>query len=94
MSPNYGKFWTQEEVHSAFAPSNETVDAVRNWLIESGVEKSRLIHTQNQGWIVFDATTKEAENLLHTKYYHYTDKVSGFKALAAEEYAPIPMPET
>lgn len=87
MSPNYGKFWTPEEVHSTFAPSNETVNAVRNWLIESGVDESRLVHTKNQGWIVFDATTKEAENLLHTKYYHYTDRISGFKTLAAEEYA-------
>ncbi|GKZ77719.1 hypothetical protein AnigIFM56816_000500 [Aspergillus niger] len=86
VSPNYGKFWTPEEVHSTFAPSNETVNAVRNWLVESGVDESRLVHTKNQGWIVFDATTKEAENLLHTKYYHYTDRISGFKTLAAEEY--------
>ncbi|PYI00305.1 aorsin [Aspergillus sclerotiicarbonarius CBS 121057] len=86
VSSNYGKFWTAEEVANTFAPSNETVTAVRNWLVEAGVAESRLAQTKNQGWIVFGASAKEAESLLHTKYYHYTDKISGTKAIAAEEY--------
>ncbi|PYH90287.1 aorsin [Aspergillus ellipticus CBS 707.79] len=86
VSPNYGKFWTSEQVISTFAPSDETVDAVSNWLVNSGVAASRLVHTKNQGWIVFESTAHEAESLLHTKYYHYTDKVAGTKAMAAEEY--------
>ncbi|PWY96667.1 aorsin [Aspergillus sclerotioniger CBS 115572] len=86
VSPNYGKFWTAEEVANTFAPSDETVKAVRSWLVGAGVDESRLAQTKNQGWIVFGASAKEAEALLHTKYYHYTDKISGTKAIAAEEY--------
>lgn len=37
-----GKHWTAEQVANTFAPHQETKDAVTDWLIESGIDRSRL----------------------------------------------------
>jgi tripeptidyl-peptidase-1 len=39
-SPNYGKHWTASQVAATFGPSQESVDAVRDWLLENGIESS------------------------------------------------------
>lgn len=88
-SPNYGKHWTADEVVRAFAPSDDTVAEVRAWLNEAGIDDSRLLHTENQGWLAFPATNAEAESLLHTEYYHYVNEISGSKVMACEECGPF-----
>lgn len=39
---NYGKHMTSEEIIEFFAPAQSTVDAVLEWLIESGLNADRL----------------------------------------------------
>lgn len=75
-SPQYGKYWTADEVHSAFAPSDATVKAVKEWLTSSGIESSRIRDYENKGWLAFDATAKEAESLLRTEFYEHEHKHS------------------
>lgn len=70
-SPNYGKHWTHEEIANKFAPSPETVDTVKAWLISSGIAPERISRSQSLGWLKFDATVAEAENLLKTEYHLY-----------------------
>lgn len=70
-SEKYGQHWTQKDIISAFEPTEETVKAVADWLIlNGGIAKERLTLTGNKAWFAFDATVEEAENLLHTEYYH------------------------
>ncbi|KAL1595200.1 hypothetical protein SLS60_009888 [Paraconiothyrium brasiliense] len=69
-SMHYGKHWSQEQVISAFAPSEDTISAVSEWLVESGgIAKERITHTNNKAWLAFDATVEEAEKLLMTEYH-------------------------
>ncbi|KUJ20186.1 subtilisin-like protein [Mollisia scopiformis] len=84
-SPNYSKHWTSEEVIEMFAPEQKTVDAVRAWLIDSGIAPQRLTHSDNKGWLAFDATTEEAETLLLTEYHLY-EHVDGQTTAACESY--------
>ena len=70
-SPNYGKHWSAGKVASTFAPSRQSVDAVRNWLLESGIESKRIKLSASGGWLEFKASVREAENLLHTSYNVY-----------------------
>lgn len=70
-SPNYGKHWTHEEIANKFAPSSETVDTVKAWLVSSGIAPERISRSQSLGWLKFDATVAEAENLLKTEYHLY-----------------------
>ncbi|KAK5994176.1 Aorsin [Cladobotryum mycophilum] len=69
-SAKYGQHWSQEEVIKAFQPSHETVQSVKRWLIDSGIQEDRITHSENKGWLAFDASVGEVEGLLHTEYFH------------------------
>jgi subtilase family serine protease len=85
-SPKYGQYWTQDEIHDLFAPAEETVQAVREWLQTSGIENSRIVHSDNKGWLAFDATVEEAENLLLTEYYEHEHRHSSNVRVGCDEY--------
>ncbi|XP_014558549.1 hypothetical protein COCVIDRAFT_94201 [Bipolaris victoriae FI3] len=87
-SPRYGQHWTQEEVHSFFSPSDESVTTVQQWLEES-LPAADLAHpitqSRNKGWIEFSATIQQLENLLGTEFHNYHHD-SGRKVVATEAY--------
>ncbi|KAG9312230.1 peptidase S8/S53 domain-containing protein [Chiua virens] len=49
------------DVASTFAPSRTSVNAVRRWLLDSGIEDHRIKLSPSGGWLEFKATTREAE---------------------------------
>ncbi|KAJ8501884.1 hypothetical protein ONZ45_g11978 [Pleurotus djamor] len=68
-SPNYGQHWTAQRVVDAFSPSQESIDVVKKWLVDSGFDPRRIGLRVNRGWVdVADATVHEVENLLRTEY--------------------------
>ncbi len=67
-----------------FAPEDRTIETVKEWLATFGIQPERVTLTQNKGWLAFDATTEEAENLLHTKYHLYEHTVLGHSAPACD----------
>ncbi|KAJ7505953.1 subtilisin-like protein [Mycena galericulata] len=71
-SPTYGEHWSPAQIVDMFAPSHETIAAVKDWLIDSGLPSNRLRLSPSRGWIEADVTVEEAENLLHTEYHVYT----------------------
>lgn len=86
-SANYGKHWSIEDVTVTFAPSDETVSAVREWLVNiGGITNDRIVQSDNEAWLAFDATVKQAESLLHAEYNHYEHTNSGNSYAACEEY--------
>ena len=70
-SPKYAQHFTPMEVVDTFAPSEETISAVTNWLVDSGFSRDRLRLSANKGWIHLNASTSEVENLLNTEYHVY-----------------------
>lgn len=87
QSANYGKFWSSDDVIKAFQPSDETVDAVMDWLVTvGGIKDARITHADNKQWLAFDAAADEAEKLLHTTYYEYEHPGTGAKYIACDEY--------
>jgi tripeptidyl-peptidase-1 len=85
-SPNYGQYWTQEKIHDMFAPAEETVQAVREWLLMFGIHDSRIVHSDNKGWLAFDATVEEAEKLLLTEYYEHEHRHSSNVRVGCDVY--------
>ncbi|KAH7904189.1 Pro-kumamolisin, activation domain-containing protein, partial [Hygrophoropsis aurantiaca] len=85
QSPNYGNHWSAGDVLRMFAPSQDTIDAVRSWLSESGIDEGRVRISPNKGWIVVDATVEEAERLLQTEYHVY-GHASGKEHVACDAY--------
>lgn len=76
-SEQYGQHMTPDEVVQMFAPSDETVDAVKNWLAGAGFGGDRLKVSANKAWLQLDATVEEAEALLKTEYHVFTHSESG-----------------
>jgi tripeptidyl-peptidase-1 len=54
-----------------FAPSEEAVKSVRKWLEASGIDESRVVHSDNKGWLAFDAHAHEVEKLFLTEFYEH-----------------------
>ena len=71
-SPRYAQHFTAMEVVNTFAPSEETISAVTNWLVDAGFSRDRLRLSTNKGWIYLNASTSEVENLLNAEYHVYT----------------------
>lgn len=85
-SPKYGQHYTAEQVHEIFAPKQESVEAVRVWLHESGIHPDRVSQSVNKQWIQFDATTGEVEALIHAEYHHYVHLATGKSTIGTDEY--------
>jgi tripeptidyl-peptidase-1 len=88
-SPKFGQHWSQEDIHDMFAPSESAVQAVRQWLADSGIDSSRVVHSDNKGWLAFDATAEEAEALLLAKYYEHAHVHSPNIRVGCDEYDPL-----
>jgi len=70
-SPKYGQHYTPKQIVDTFAPSAESIGAVMDWLIDSGISRERLRLAANKAWIHVDATVAEAEDILKTEYHVY-----------------------
>ncbi|KAH8879787.1 subtilisin-like protein [Thozetella sp. PMI_491] len=84
-SPNYGKHMSAQEVIDFFAPSQSSVDAVKEWLVSAGIEGHRIGHSANKQWIQLDVPASDLERLLFTEYYVW-EHLSGSTDVASEEY--------
>lgn len=69
-----------------FSPDEISVNAVKHWLIDFGIPENHITHTENQGWLAFDATTEDAEGLLHTEYHLYEHIDTGHVTPACDMY--------
>ncbi|KAL1882045.1 hypothetical protein VTK73DRAFT_2759 [Phialemonium thermophilum] len=85
-SPNYGKHWSPEQVIETFAPAQETVDMVMEWLEVEGIEPSRVKLSGGRNWLSFSATAQEVERLLKTTYHVYKHDTAGHYHVACDRY--------
>ena len=85
-SKDYGKHWSLQKIADTFAPKSETVEAVKSWLLASGIEPGRVKISKSRTWMTFNATASEAESLLKTEYHLYNHD-SGHRHIACEEYS-------
>lgn len=70
-SLQYGNHWTAGKIAGTFAPSEETISTVHNWLVGSGIPTERIKISSTKGWINVDASVAEANDLLRTEYNVY-----------------------
>lgn len=89
-SENYGKHWTAERITEMFSPSNDSIEAIREWLKSSGISEDRINHSLGYEWIHFDATVQEAEELLQTEYHVFQHGLESRSTVACDEYAFLP----
>ena len=85
-SSNWGKHWSADEIAEVFSPSSETIEAVSAWLASAGIAGERVRKSTSAGWLHFNATVAEAEELLHTEYHVYEHEESGTPHVACKSY--------
>ncbi|KAK0625146.1 alkaline serine protease [Bombardia bombarda] len=85
-SPNFGNHLSSQEVISMFAPPEDSVQIVTDWVVASGIAAKRISQSSNKQWIQFDAAAAEVENLLFTDYYIFEHIATGTKNVACDEY--------
>jgi tripeptidyl-peptidase-1 len=78
---------TRDELIDLFAPHNNSVDAVHNWLEAEGIKLDRVSRSNNRQWIQFHATVGELEKLLHATYDIYENKKTGTYKVGTDEYS-------
>ena len=59
---------------------------MRNWLVASGIESSRISLSRGRNWLNLNASIAEVEGLLKTEYKVY-EHSTGQKHIACEEYS-------
>jgi tripeptidyl-peptidase-1 len=82
-SAGYSKHWSATDLVEKFKPTTQTIEEVVRWLVDSGIPHDRLALSINRGWIHFNATTAEVEELLKTEYYVFTHEDSGVEQISA-----------
>ncbi|KAK3319647.1 alkaline serine protease [Cercophora scortea] len=85
-SRSFGKHMSAEEVIDLFAPAEESVRVVIDWVVSSGIPRERVSQSANKQWIQFDAKASEAEDLLITDYFIFEHHATGTKNVAADAY--------
>ncbi|KAF8194206.1 Pro-kumamolisin, activation domain-containing protein [Pholiota molesta] len=85
-SPRFGQHYSPKEIVDLFAPSDETISAVTNWLVDAGFSREKLRLSGNKGWISLDATTSQVEDLLKTEY-HVWEHPSGDQQFGCHNYS-------
>ena len=85
-SPNYSKHWTAQEVADFFSPTQESVDAVTEWLASAGIGADRHTITSAKSHVGFDATVEELEALVHAKFSVHTNVNTGNDHVFCDEY--------
>jgi tripeptidyl-peptidase-1 len=85
-SPDYGKHWSRKKIIEMFAPKQESIDLVMEWLEVEGVHPSRVNLSNGKNWLSFNATVGEVEQLLKTQYHIYTHDKFGHTHFACEKY--------
>lgn len=84
-SSSYGKHWSSDQVAKTFAPSDEAFNATLTWLAASGFGDHRIGQSKNSGFLTFDATVGELEELLKTEYHQYTNPSIGDAVIACDQ---------
>jgi tripeptidyl-peptidase-1 len=87
-SENFGQHWTAEQVTRYFEPSKDSVREVLTWLSASAVPRSSLRASRNGGHIFINTTVEQAEKLLGTQYYQYSN---GQAAIVGTEAYSLPL---
>ncbi|KAI9661283.1 MAG: hypothetical protein M1821_009610 [Bathelium mastoideum] len=85
-SVNYGKHWTPQKIADVFAPSKEAINAVKDWVMSSGVSPGSMSLAGNKGSLALNITAGQAERLFHTNYHVFEHVVSGRKTTACDQY--------
>jgi tripeptidyl-peptidase-1 len=87
--PRYGQHLMRDELKELLRPSAEVSGEILSWLAAEGISRERI--QDNGDWINLVVTVKEAERLLDTHFYYFTQLGSKVTKIRTLEYS-LPAP--
>ncbi|KAJ4158190.1 uncharacterized protein LMH87_008726 [Akanthomyces muscarius] len=63
-SSKYGQHYSQAQVDALFAPDEQAINAVKDWLVKSGIAANSINLSRNKAWVRFESTVDKLESLL------------------------------
>ncbi|OAX83371.1 hypothetical protein ACJ72_02262 [Emergomyces africanus] len=83
-SPNYGQHMKRDQVKQFLKPSPHVSESILLWLERGGVPKAAI--EDHGDWVNFITSVAQAENLLQTKFYYFSNSVRGDRIIRTLEY--------
>ncbi|KYK60569.1 alkaline serine protease AorO [Drechmeria coniospora] len=85
-SPKYGQHYTADEVVELFAPDEQSVQTVKDWLTSAGIPGGTIRVPKSKAWVHFDATVDQLEDVLGTRYHVYNHVESRNEHVGVDSY--------
>lgn len=83
--PKYGEHMSRDDLKTMLRPSSDASTAVLNWLKAEGVSPDDI---EDQGdWVNFYVSTSQAEKIMDTKFYYYTNANNGAERIRTLQYS-------
>ncbi|QPG98144.1 hypothetical protein C2857_007305 [Epichloe festucae Fl1] len=89
-SAKYGQHYKASNVADLFAPSKETIDSVKAWLVKSGIPADKIALSKSKGWLRFDTTVDQLQSLVKADYHVYENLQSRDDHIGTDEYSLPP----
>lgn len=83
--PKYGEHMSREELKAMLKPSSEASNAILGWLHAEGVSSSNIEDAGD--WINFYVSATEAERIMDTKFYYYSNIHNGMERIRTLHYS-------
>lgn len=78
-SREYGQHWSAQKVATAFAPSNESLKTVTDWLSNEGILPARLAPSHARGHFLILSTLGEAERIFNVTCSYNSRQTNNLK---------------
>lgn len=84
----YGQHLSQQEVNAFLAPSQQSEEAVRRWLVEHGIEEHQHKRSVAGDWISVNVSVRKAREMLGgADFAMYQNERSGEMLVRTTEYS-------
>ncbi|KAL8999536.1 MAG: hypothetical protein Q9169_001624 [Polycauliona sp. 2 TL-2023] len=83
--PKYGQHMSREDLKAMLRPSSDASIAILNWLQAEGVSATSI--EDHGDWINFYVTASEANRIMDTNFYYYTNANSGVQTIRTLRYS-------
>lgn len=70
-----------------FAPTQETIDSVKTWLVKSGIPADKITLSKSKGWLSFETTVSKLQSLVKADYHLYKNVQSRDEHMGTDEYS-------
>ncbi|KAL8644484.1 MAG: hypothetical protein Q9210_007232 [Variospora velana] len=83
--PKYGEHMSRDDLKAMLKPSSEASDAILGWLHAEGLSSSDIEDAGD--WINFYVSATEAERIMDTKFYYYSNSHNGMERIRTLHYS-------